>query len=101
MVYQENLKGYMKKATSEQQTGKKLPRLHTMTKLTNLTPNKTAVTTIIMKPPGQNRVTTMKETLTDSSQVERWVGRRWYRQWQTAKRKLVHDNHVTRPRPAH
>ena len=53
-----------------------------------------------MKPPGQNRVTTMKETLTDSSQVERWVGRRWYRQWQTATRKLVHDNHVTRP-PAH
>ena len=60
----------------------------------------TAVTTIIMKPPGQNRVTTMKETLTDSSQLERWVGRRWYRQWQTATRKLVHDNHVTRP-PAH
>ena len=42
-----------------------------MTKLTNLTLNKL---TAIMKPPGQNRVTTMREIPTDSSQLERWVG---------------------------
>ena len=60
------LKLRWKKATTEQQTGKKLPRLHTMTKLTNLTMNKL---TTIMKPPGQNRVSTMKETLTEPSQL--------------------------------
>ena len=34
----------------------------------------TAVTTIIMKPPGQNRVTTMKETLTLARLKGGWAG---------------------------
>ena len=65
MAYQENLKGSMEKGNNRA-TGKRVPRLHTMTKLTNLTMNKL---TTIMKPPGQNRVSTMKETLTEPSQL--------------------------------
>ena len=62
MAYQENLKGSMEKGNNRA-TGKRVPRLHTMT---NLTMNKL---TTIMKPPGQNRVSTMKETLTEPSQL--------------------------------
>ena len=66
MAYQENFKASIEKGNNRATNREKLPRLHTMTKLTNLTMNKL---TTIMKPPGQNRVSTMKETLTEPSQL--------------------------------
>ena len=57
----------MEKGNNRATNREKAPQIaYDMTKLTNLTMNKL---TTIMKPPGQNRVSTMKETLTEPSQL--------------------------------